>query len=73
MPRKRYTSDISRAQFDVIRPLLGGAKRKTWPRTHEWAFVRRPSFAARMPNLCCNAAGFTTGIALPVDGGFSAI
>jgi transposase len=35
MQRKRYTSDISQAQFDVIRPMLEGLKHKTQPRRHD--------------------------------------
>ncbi|MGH8032313.1 MAG: IS5/IS1182 family transposase, partial [Luteimonas sp.] len=30
--RPRYPSDISRTQFDQIRPLLEGARKKTSPR-----------------------------------------
>lgn len=30
--RKHYPSDISRQQFEVIRPLLEGARKKTCPR-----------------------------------------
>lgn len=30
--RKRYPSDISREQFEVIRPLLEGARKRTRPR-----------------------------------------
>ena len=32
MTRKHYPSDISRAQFSLIRPLLEGARKKTAPR-----------------------------------------
>lgn len=31
--RKRYPSDISREQFEAIRPLLEGARKRTRPRT----------------------------------------
>lgn len=33
--RKTYPSDISRLQFEKIRPLLEGARKKTKPRTHD--------------------------------------
>jgi len=33
MPRKRYPSDISREQFEKIRPELESARRQTKPRT----------------------------------------
>lgn len=35
MNRKHYPSDISRKQFEQIRPLLEGAKKKTWPRRQD--------------------------------------
>jgi transposase len=35
MQRKRYTSDISREQFGLIRSMLEGCKRKTRPRRHD--------------------------------------
>lgn len=31
--RKEYASDISRQQFEAIRPILEGARKKTRPRT----------------------------------------
>lgn len=31
--RKKYPSDVSRAQFEKIRPILEGARKKTKPRT----------------------------------------
>ena len=33
--RKSYPSDITRAQFEKIRPLLEGARKKTRPRKHD--------------------------------------
>ena len=33
MARKQYPSDISREQFELIRPLLESARKKTKPRT----------------------------------------
>ena len=33
MPRNTYPSDISREQFEKIRPILEGARKKTKPRT----------------------------------------
>jgi transposase len=33
MPRKRYPSDVSRTQFEKIRPFLESARKKTRPRT----------------------------------------
>ncbi len=33
--KKSYPSDISRVQFEKIRPLLEGARKKTKPRTHD--------------------------------------
>ena len=35
MPRKVYPSDITREQFEVIRPLLESAKKKTKPKKHD--------------------------------------
>ncbi len=35
MIRKHYPSDISREQFDQIRPLLEGARKKTCPRRQD--------------------------------------
>lgn len=35
MPRKIYPSDITREQFDAIRPLLESVRKKTKPRTHD--------------------------------------
>ena len=32
-PRKPYPSDISREQFELIRPLLEGVRKRTKPRT----------------------------------------
>jgi transposase len=32
-PRKQYPSDINRAQFETIRPLLEGVRKRTKPRT----------------------------------------
>jgi transposase len=32
-PRKRYPSDISRDQFELIRPLLESVRKRTKPRT----------------------------------------
>jgi len=32
-PRKPYPSDINRAQFETIRPLLEGVRKRTMPRT----------------------------------------
>lgn len=33
MPRKKYPSDVSRTQFERIRPMLESARKKTRPRT----------------------------------------
>jgi transposase len=33
MARKRYPSDISRAQFESIKPILEGARKQTRPRS----------------------------------------
>ena len=35
MERKRYGSDISRQQFEQVRPMLESAKQKTRPRKHD--------------------------------------
>ena len=35
MTRKHYPSDISREQFEQIRPMLEGAKKKTCPRRQD--------------------------------------
>ena len=35
MDRKHYPSDISREQFEQIRPLLEGARKKTCPRRQD--------------------------------------
>jgi transposase len=35
MERKIYPSDITREQFEAIRPLLESAKKKTKPRKHD--------------------------------------
>jgi transposase len=32
-PRKPYPSDISREQFELVRPLLEGVRKRTKPRT----------------------------------------
>jgi hypothetical protein len=34
-PRKPYPSDISREQFELIRPVLEGVRKRTKPRTVE--------------------------------------
>ena len=35
MPRPEYPSDVSREQFEQIRPMLEAARRKTRPRKHD--------------------------------------
>lgn len=35
MERKNYPSDITRQQFETIRPLLESAKKKTRPKKHD--------------------------------------
>ena len=32
-PRKQYPSDVSREQFEKVRPLLEGVRKRTMPRT----------------------------------------
>jgi hypothetical protein len=50
--RKSYPSDISRAQFDAIRPLLESARKKTCPRRMDLHEVFRAALyllAERLP------------------------
>ncbi|HEU4843529.1 MAG TPA: transposase [Burkholderiaceae bacterium] len=35
MPRPEFASDISREEFDLVRPMLEGARRRTRPRKHD--------------------------------------
>ncbi|WP_227495459.1 SDR family oxidoreductase, partial [Pseudomonas aeruginosa] len=58
--RRAYQADPRQAEFAAAMHPLG------------WV-GRVEEIAAAVLYLCCDNAGFTTGIALPVDGGATAI
>ncbi len=68
MGRKVYGSDVSREQFERVRPLLEGVRKPTKPRTVDWyeGFLRGVVFAQdRVP--VAHAAGRISEVA---DGAF---